>query len=533
MTALFITILNMSITASVVALAVMLVRIPLKKAPKIFSYALWGVVLFRLVLPFSIYSVFSLMPTSSSVIPQDIVYSQNPAIQTGVQFIDNPVNAAINNALPTISAEIITPENNIATSVVNNATPIQRVFQIAGYVWFSVFIALLLWAVTGYMRLKRHVRYATLVRDNIFETDKVKMPFVLGFIRPKIYFPLNIDPAQQDYILKHEQTHIRRRDYLIKPFAFIVLALHWFNPILWVSYFLMSRDMEMSCDEAVLQKTSEDIRDVYSSSLLNLSIKRVSLLSPLAFGESNVKERVKNVLKFKKPTTWVLVVSIMVLSIFLVGFASNRLLAIEIPLDVTSADTVNYATLPDLPVPDIADYVTLPNDTTFDTADYAPFPELSLPVFDIEDYEPSPNVPTPDPLPPVVPTGDVFATFLELLAASGFNFEAPERSPTHINSNLSVLSQIVFIGDEILTVYEYDSIVAMERDAGLISPSGTDIGHPDNPLLSGVEITWETSPLWVKGDLLIVLYVGENSNIINLLMENFEQFAGHGYQNHR
>lgn len=300
MTMLFITILNMSITASVVALTVMLVRIPMRKAPKIFSYALWGVVLFRLVCPFSIESVFGLMPVSTHVVLQDIVYSQTSAILAG-----------INNVMPTVLPE-------------HNTNPIHTVLDIAVYVWLVGFIALLLYAVIGYVRLKRRVYYATLIRDNVYVTDTIKTPFVLGFIRPKIYMPIGIEPSQYDYILKHEQTHIKRSDYLIKPFAFIALTLHWFNPLIWAAYFLMTKDMEMSCDESVLKKANEDIRSDYSYSLLNLSVKRAMLLSPLAFGESNVKERVKNVLKFKKLSRIIVVLVAVFITIFIIGFALDR-----------------------------------------------------------------------------------------------------------------------------------------------------------------------------------------------------------------
>jgi len=313
----------MSITASIAALAVMLIRIPLRKAPKIFSYALWGVVLFRLIFPFSIESIFSLMPTSANVIPQDIVDSQTPMIQTGVQFIDLQINTGINNALPIVTIE-------------NSVNSINVIFEIAGFIWFVGFIGLLIYAVLSYISLKRRVRFATLVRDNVFETDKIKTPFVLGFIRPVIYFPTTINLAQHDYILKHEQVHIKRRDYLIKPFAYIVFTLHWFNPIMWVAYFLMSKDMEMSCDEAVLRNTSEDIRSEYSTSLLNLATERVRLLSPIAFafGESNVKERVENVLSFKKHSKWVTVVSVIAVVVFLVGFSSDRVLAVDAHLSL-------------------------------------------------------------------------------------------------------------------------------------------------------------------------------------------------------
>jgi len=342
----FITILNMSITASFVALAVMLVRLPLKKAPKVFSYALWGVVLFRLVCPFSIESGFSFMPAPASVIPQDIVYSQTPSVQTGIGFVDAPVNTAINNALPPINTEnisnnniginpeynapvrpeaetLIAPESQTPVNTESGISPIHAFFNIAGYVWLFGFASLLIYAAIGYMRLKRRVDDALLVHGNVYETDKIKTAFVLGFIRPKIYIPIGIESAQQDYILTHEQTHIRRLDYLIKPFAFIVFALHWFNPIMWAAYFLMSKDIEMSCDEAVLRKTIDDIRGDYSTSLLNLSVKRGHLLTPLAFGESNVRTRVKNILNFKKPSRVIVSVALVLVVVLSAGFAVN------------------------------------------------------------------------------------------------------------------------------------------------------------------------------------------------------------------
>ena len=336
----FIAILNMSITASVVALAVMLARIPLKKAPKIFSYALWGVVLIRLVLPFSIESVVGLIPASASAVPQDVVAASTPTMQTGLQFFLIPTNMSTPNVLPPIVAE-------------NGANHLHAIFQIATYVWIAGFVALLLYAVVGYISLRRRVYFATRVRDNIFETDKIESPFVLGFIRPKIYFSANINPARYDYILKHEQTHIKRRDYLIKPFAYMVLALHWFNPIMWVAYYLMSKDMEMSCDEAVLQNTSEDIRGAYSTSLLKLSAERAGLLNPItfAFGQNNVKERVVNVLSFKKPAKWLVAVCFVAVIIFIVAFTSNRaaIFAVDVPENPDTAagqmldETTDYA----------------------------------------------------------------------------------------------------------------------------------------------------------------------------------------------
>ncbi|MCL2566149.1 MAG: M56 family metallopeptidase [Defluviitaleaceae bacterium] len=325
----------MSITASIVALAVIFVRVPLRKAPKIFSYALWGVVLFRLIFPFSIESVFSLMPAFPNVISQEVAFIQNPVMQTDRHFADFAISTVgqAGNVLPLFGQE-------------SGTSLVYALITIAGYIWLSGVVVLLVYAAIGYIGLKRRVYFATLVRDNIFETDKIKTPFVLGAIRPKIYFPTTIDPLRYDYILKHEQIHIKRRDYLIKPFAYIVFALHWFNPLMWIAYFLMSKDMEMSCDEAVLRKADEDIRRDYSMSLLSLSTKRVNLLSPIAFafGENGIKERIANVLKFKKSANWVTVISVIVVSVFLVGFSSDRVIAIDTQLGISDNISSNPTT---------------------------------------------------------------------------------------------------------------------------------------------------------------------------------------------
>jgi len=313
MVEIFITILNMSITASIVALAVMFLRIPLKIAPKVFSYALWGVVLLRLILPFSIESALSLMPAARNMIPLDIVSPNN-----GVPFGEIPASATAAGYMP-------------AALQVAESNPGAIAIAIAGYVWLLGFILLIVHALLGYINLRGRIRFATLIEGNIYEADNIQTPFVLGIIRPKIYFPTNLDPSKHDFILRHEQIHIQRRDYIIKPLAYIVFALHWFNPLMWVAYFLMSKDMEMSCDEAVLRETNEDIRRDYSMSLLGMSVKRVSLLSPLAFasGESNVKERISNVLRFRRAARRVTVISVIAVAVFLVGFSSDRVLVID------------------------------------------------------------------------------------------------------------------------------------------------------------------------------------------------------------
>lgn len=280
MTALFITILNMSLNASYVAAAVILARLLLKKSPKIFSYALWMVVLFRMVSSFSFEGILSLLPTNPESIPQDIFYSKTPAINSGITFVDNAVNNTIQTIVPLVQPE---------ASVVN---PMKVIVTAGTYIWLFGIIALIDYAIISYVRTKRRIFEATLVMNNIYETDRIKTPFVIGFIKPKIYIPVGLDEKETEYIINHERTHIKRGDHFIKVLAFAALAVHWFNPLMWISYFLMAKDMELSCDERVMKMSDEDIRAGYSTSLLSLSVKQSGLKSPLglpnplAFGES-------------------------------------------------------------------------------------------------------------------------------------------------------------------------------------------------------------------------------------------------------
>ncbi|MDD2586126.1 MAG: M56 family metallopeptidase [Syntrophomonadaceae bacterium] len=310
MSSLFLTVLNMSLTASYVALAVIIVRLLLKKAPKIFSYALWVVVLFRLLCPCTFESPLSVLPVNTEAIPYDIIYSPNPAITTGVGIADNAMNQSIQSTLPAV---------NPAASV----NPIGIAFEIGAIIWMLGIIVLLSYAVISYYRLKLRLSTATLVHDNIYATDRIKTPFVLGFIKPRIYIPTDLSGSELSYIIKHEETHIKHYDHIIKPAAFLALTIHWFNPLIWFSYFLMVKDMEMSCDESVMKQSNEDIRVNYSHSLLAFSAKQSGLLSPLSFGESNVKSRIKNVLNYKRPAFWVIIVAVVLMIVVSVGFMTD------------------------------------------------------------------------------------------------------------------------------------------------------------------------------------------------------------------
>lgn len=314
----FITILNMSLTASYAAIAVIIARLLLKKAPKVFSYALWSIVLFRLICPFSFSSGFSLfgllgpVQTGTSIpqyIPQEIGMMRTPTVDTGVDNVNTVLNASLPAATPFASVN-----------------PMQALLTLGTLIWLTGAAVLFIYAVISYLRLQKQISMATLVSDNIYETDLIRSPFVCGFVRPKIYLPLSLTGQEREYILSHEQIHILRYDYLVKPVAFLALVLHWFNPLLWLCFSLMTKDMEMSCDERVIQSSLSGQAADYSRSLLALATqKRIPGPSPLAFGESNVKARINNLLNYKKPAFWVVLVSVLAVILLAAALISNPL----------------------------------------------------------------------------------------------------------------------------------------------------------------------------------------------------------------
>ena len=303
----FLQVLNMSFTGGIIILFVLLARLVLRRAPKVFSYALWAVVLFRLVCPFSFESVFSLLPVNAKPIPDDILLSQTPQITTGIAF----VNRAVNNSLP-------------APDVAASVNPLQIWVSISSYLWLLGIAVLLIYSIVSLIKLQRRLKGATLERDNIYLSDTIDTPFVMGFVRPKIYLPSTLGEEEKQYIILHEQTHIKRLDHVVKILSFFVLCLHWFNPLIWVAFFLSGKDMEMSCDEAVIKELGTEVKKDYSSSLLTLSTgRRIVGGTPLAFGEGDTKGRIKNVLNYKQPAFWVVVVAVISVVALCVGLAAN------------------------------------------------------------------------------------------------------------------------------------------------------------------------------------------------------------------
>ena len=305
----FIEILNMSIAASYLILAVALLRVPLKKAPKWISVLLFGIAAIRLICPFSIESVLSLIPSANTVSP-DIMVTPNPEINSGIPFIDNTINPVITDTFkPEIGASV---------------NPLQLAVGFASYIWLVGIAILVAHAIISYFKIKRRVRFAVRIRDNIYASEGVTSPFVLGIINPRIYIPYNMDSRDEEYVIAHEMAHIRRRDYIWKPLGYAILTLHWFNPVVWLGYILLCRDIEGACDEKVIKELGHEERASYSEALLSCSAnRRIITACPLAFGEQGVKGRIKSVLNYKKPAFWIIIVALIASVVLSVVFLTD------------------------------------------------------------------------------------------------------------------------------------------------------------------------------------------------------------------
>ena len=278
MTALFFKMINMSITASWLIVAVILARPLIRRAPKWISCLMWGLVMVRLVCPFSIRSNLSVIPEKEVI--------HHGSIAVGKQTVLDSLPAG-------------------STAVTD---PIQTATTVAAYIWLVGICVMLTYALISYIRLKKTVRMSLPVRDNIRICDEVKSPFILGVINPVIYIPSDLPEESLKYVLSHEEAHIRRKDHWWKPLAYLVLTVYWLNPLCWAAYILFSKDIELACDEKVILGMDREQRAGYSQALLNESCQvRVARICPLAFGEVSVKERVKAVLNYRKPAFWAII----------------------------------------------------------------------------------------------------------------------------------------------------------------------------------------------------------------------------------
>ena len=309
MNELFLKIINMSISASWLVLAVLILRFVLKKAPKWINVLLWGIVAIRLIFPFSFESTLSLIP-SAETIPLNIGMDTTPTINSGI--------SAINNAVNPIISQSNTP---MAGASIN---PLQITIGIYEYIWIFGMIALALYTAISYWRLHRKVDTAVRYKDNIFQSENVSSPFVFGIIKPRIYLPFKMNGQDLEHVVAHEHAHIRRKDHWWKPFGFLLLTIHWFNPLMWMAYVLLCRDIELACDEKVIKELGNEQRGDYTQALVACSVNRRMIAAcPLAFGEVSVKERVKSVMNYKKPAFWVIIISVIVCVGVAVCFLTN------------------------------------------------------------------------------------------------------------------------------------------------------------------------------------------------------------------
>ncbi len=309
MNELFLRILNMSISASWLIAAMFVLRLILTKAPKWVRVWLWAIVAVRLICPFSVESPLSLIP-SAETIPLNIESDTTPVIDSGIDAINQIVNPVIH--------QTNTPVNGTTIH------PLKITVGIIGNIWIAGLAVMLLYTIIMYGCLRHKINTAVRYKDNIFQSEYVGSPFVLGIIRPKIYVPFKIDEQTLDYVIAHEKAHIHRKDHWWKILGFLVLSLHWFNPFVWLAYILLCRDIELACDEKVIKELNLEQRANYTQALVSCSVnRRMIAVCPLAFGEVGVKKRVKSVLNYKRPTLWILVVAIVACSAAAICFLTN------------------------------------------------------------------------------------------------------------------------------------------------------------------------------------------------------------------
>ena len=310
MEAVFLKLVNMSIAATYLVLAVIALRLVFRKAPKWIFCILWGMVALRLICPFSLESVLSLIPAAEPL-PSNIIYTAHPEIQSGVTVIDNAVNPLLESSLTPVSPAV-------------SANPTQILSFLLSRIWAIGAAGMLLYALVSFLLIYRRVATAIPVEKNIKRSEFIDTPFVLGLVRPVIYLPACMASEDTPYVIAHEQAHIRRRDHWWKPLGFLLLSVYWFNPAMWVAYILLCRDIEAACDEKVIRDMPMDDRRAYSAALLNCSISRRRIAAcPLAFGEVGVKERVKRVMHYKKPAFWIVLAAIALGIVMAVCFLTN------------------------------------------------------------------------------------------------------------------------------------------------------------------------------------------------------------------
>ncbi len=306
----FLDLVNISITAGYIILAVILLRLIFKKIPKKFICLLWGLAGIRLVFPFSIESALSLIPSTETITPNSHS-GYGISVNSGIPAVDRPVNDFL------ISSEMASTD--AITYDIGD-----MLVSVASIAWAVGIFAILLYGIISYIKVKKSVKTAVLLKDNVWQSESVVSPFILGVFKPKIYIPFNMDEETRNYVVAHENAHLKRRDHWIKPLGFLILAVYWFNPLVWIAYTLLCRDIEAACDEKVISGMNGDTRKEYASALLECAVNRRRIAAcPLAFGEVSVKNRIKNVMNYKKPAFWVIIFAVAACIVAAVCFLTN------------------------------------------------------------------------------------------------------------------------------------------------------------------------------------------------------------------
>lgn len=329
----FLKLLNMSIVAGWLILAVLCIRLLFRKIPKWVNCLLWGVVAIRLICPFSIESRFSLLPSAELIKSSTVVEGE---VQNDIPSIDSRLTIVKNTINPMLTETFGYPESD-------SAAPLQIVTYAAGLVWFCGMFFLMICAMGSAVKLHKLVEESVCVRDNIYICDAVKSPFILGIVRPRVYLSSALNERETDYILAHEAAHLKRKDHWWKVLGYILLCIYWFNPLCWMAYFLLCRDIELACDEKIAKDMTFHEKKEYSKVLLSCAGQRsLIMVCPLAFGEVGVKERVKSVLNYKKPTLWIIMATAAVLVILAVCFLTNPTREYQIRITIPAGSAAPF-----------------------------------------------------------------------------------------------------------------------------------------------------------------------------------------------
>lgn len=308
MEAVFLKIVNMSINAGWLVLAVLAIRLLLKRAPKSVMVMMWALVGIRLIWPSPLKSVFSLIPSTKPI--NTTTYMSKPYIQSGIKIIDDGMNGYL--------AEHYMEGFHVPTGSFHN---LMRELSV---MWIVGMVAMLLYSFISCLSIRKKVREATLMKEQIWLCDHISSPFIFGIVRPRIYLPSDMCDADMEYVIAHEKAHLKRYDHLWKPLGFLLLTVYWFHPLLWVAYVLLCRDIEFACDEKVIKEIGSGIKKSYAEALINCSVPRKMIaVCPLAFGEVGVKERIKKVLNYKKPAFWTVIIAVVACVALAVGFLTN------------------------------------------------------------------------------------------------------------------------------------------------------------------------------------------------------------------